>query len=69
MASAQLWLRQRNGQWTIGWGGATGVCATDSIAELGYLIGAPPQLVDQDEWRDTDFMPIEDPQYFELWGP
>ncbi len=68
-ASAQLWLRQRNSQWTIGWGSPTGVCATDSIADLGYLIGAPPQLVDRDEWDDTEFMPIEDPQYFELWGP
>jgi hypothetical protein len=68
-AAAQLWLRQRNGQWTIGWGGPTGVCATDSIADLGYLIGAPPQLVGKDKWDDTEFMPIEDPQYFDLWGP
>ena len=65
--SAQFWMRRIEGRWTIGWGRATGVCATDSIADFGYLIGAPPQLLDRDDWGETDFMPVDDPQYFELW--
>ena len=66
-AVAQFWMRQRSDGWRVGWG--NGFCASDSIAELGYLIGAPPQLVDLREWPGTDFMPVEDPQYFELWKP
>lgn len=66
---AQFWMRVRDGRWTVGWGTPTGVCASDSIAEFGYLIGAPPQLVDRDDWGGTGFMPVEDPQYFELWKP
>jgi hypothetical protein len=64
---AQFWMRKRNDSWGVGWG--NGFCASDSIAGLGYLIGAPPQLVDLDEWPGADFMPVEDPQYFELWKP
>lgn len=64
---AQFWMRKRGDGWHVGWG--NGFCASDSIAQLGYLIGAPPQLVDLDEWPGTDFMPVEDPQYFELWKP
>lgn len=65
--SAQYWMRRVEDRWTIGWGRPTGVCATDSIGEYGWLIGAPPQLADRDDWGGTDFMPIDDPQYFELW--
>ncbi len=64
---AQFWMRKRDDGWRVGWG--NGFCASDSISELGYLIGAPPQLVDLKEWPGTDFMPVEDPQYFELWKP
>ena len=64
---AQFWMRKRGDGWRVGWG--NGLCASDSIADQGYLIGAPPQLADLDEWPGTDFMPVEDPQYFELWKP
>ena len=63
----QFWMRQRGDGWQVGW--ANDFCASDSIAEEGYLIGAPPQLVDRDEWPREAFMPIDDPQYFELWKP
>lgn len=66
-ASAQLWLRQDRGKWSIEWGDPSGVCATDSNADMGYIIGAPPQLVGHDSWGDASFLPIENPQYFELW--
>jgi hypothetical protein len=64
---SQFWMRKRDDGWRVGWG--NGFCASDSIAEQGYLIGAPPQLVDLDTWPGTDFMPVDDPQYFELWKP
>ncbi len=64
---AQFWMRKRDDGWRVGWG--NGFCPSDSIAQQGYLIGAPPQLADLDEWPSTDFMPVEDPQYFELWKP
>ena len=64
---AQFWMRKRGDGWHVGWG--NGFCPSDSIAQQGYLIGAPPQLVDLEEWPGTDFMPVEDPQYFELWKP
>lgn len=66
-AVAQFWMRKRDDGWKIGW--SDGLCASDSIAGLGYLIGAPPQLVDLDAWPGTDFMPVDDPRYFELWKP
>ena len=66
-ASSEFWMRERNGKWEVGWG--NGFCASDSIGQMGYLIGAPPQLVELDEWPFTDFMPVEDPQYFKLWWP
>jgi hypothetical protein len=64
---AQFWMRKRDDGWRVGWG--NGFCPSDTIAQQGYLIGAPPQLVDLDEWPSTDFMPVEDAQYFELWKP
>lgn len=64
-AIAQFWMRKRDDGWRVGWG--NGLCASDSIAHQGYLIGAPPQLADLDDWPSTEFMPVEDPQYFELW--
>lgn len=64
---AQFWMRLRDDRWSVGWGDPHGVCATDSIADLGHLIGAPAQLVDRDDWGDADFLPIDDPQYFDLW--
>jgi hypothetical protein len=66
-AVSQFWMRKRSDGWRIGW--SNGFCASDSIAQQGYLIGAPPQLVDLDQWPGTDFMPVDDPQYFELWKP
>jgi hypothetical protein len=66
-AVAQFWMSKRDDAWKVGW--SNGLCASDSIAHQGYLIGAPPQLVDLDQWPATDFMPVEDPQYFELWKP
>ena len=66
-AVAQFWMRKRGDGWKVGW--SNGLCASNSIAQQGYLIGAPPQLVDLDEWPGADFMPVEDPQYFELWKP
>jgi hypothetical protein len=66
-AVAQFWMRKRSDSWQVGW--ANGLCASDSIAQQGYLIGAPPQLVDLDQWPAIDFMPVDDPQYFELWKP
>lgn len=66
-AVAQFWMRKRGGVWRIAW--KNSLCATDSISDLGYLIGAPPQLVGLDAWPDTDFMPVDDPQYFKLWWP
>jgi hypothetical protein len=66
-AVAQFWMRRRGGAWQAAW--RNGVCASDSISQLGYLIGAPPQLVDLDAWPDADFMPVADPQYFRLWQP
>ncbi|MCB1379933.1 MAG: hypothetical protein KDK89_16435 [Alphaproteobacteria bacterium] len=65
--SSEFWMRERNGTWEVGWG--NGFCASDSIGQMGYLIGAPPQIVDLDEWPSTDFMPVGDPQYFKLWWP
>jgi hypothetical protein len=66
-AVAQFWMRRADGVWAVGWGQASGVCATDSIADLGHLVGAPPQLVDREDW-DNDSLPfVDDPQYFELW--
>lgn len=65
--TAQFWMRKRGDGWRVGWG--NGFCPSDSIAQQGYLIGAPPQLVDLDEWPGTDFMPVGDPQYFDLWKP
>ena len=62
---AQFWMRKRSDGWHVGWG--NGFCPSDSIAQQGYLIGAPPQLVDLDEWPGTDFMPVNDAQYFQLW--
>jgi hypothetical protein len=64
-ASAEFWMRLRNGTWEVGWSNA--YCPTDSIAYHGYLIGAPPQIVDLDEWGGRDYMPVDDPQYFRLW--
>ncbi len=64
-AVAEFWMRKRYGGWRVAW--RNGVCASDSISELGYLIGAPPQIANLDAWPDTDFMPVDDPQYFELW--
>jgi len=64
---AEFWMRKRHDGWKVGW--SNGFCATDSISQLGYLIGAPPQLVGLDKWPFTDVMPVEDPQYFELWKP
>lgn len=64
---AQFWMRKRNDGWHVGWSG--GFCAGDSIIQLGYLIGAPPQLADLDAWPNTDFMPVGEPQYFDLWKP
>jgi hypothetical protein len=66
-AVAQFWMRRGDDDWKVRW--TNGLCASDSIAHQGYLIGAPPQLVDLDEWPGTDFMPVNDPQYFELWKP
>jgi hypothetical protein len=66
-AAGQFWMRKRGGEWQIAW--ENSVCATDSISDIGYLIGAPPQLVGMDAWPDTDFMPVNDPQYFKLWWP
>jgi len=62
---AQFWMRKRDDGWHVGWSG--GFCAGDSIIQMGYLIGAPPQLADYDQWPSTDFMPVSDPQYFDLW--
>lgn len=66
-AAAQFWMRKRDDGWHVGW--SNGLCASDSIAYQGYLVGAPPQLVDLDEWPGADFMPVQDPQYFDLWRP
>lgn len=60
-------MRKAGGSWGVAWGGPAGVCATDSIADLGYLVGAPPQLVERESWSDDSFFPVEDPQFFELW--
>lgn len=68
-AVAQFWMRKRDGRWSIGWGKPTDLCAGDSIGGHGYLIGAPPQLVELDDWGDRSFMPVDDPQYFQLWEP
>jgi hypothetical protein len=64
---AQFWMRKRGDGWRVGWG--NGFCPSDSIIQQGYLIGAPPQLAGLEQWPDTDFMPVDDPQYFELWMP
>jgi hypothetical protein len=65
---AQFWMHKQRGRWEIGWGTAQGVCATDSIGYLGWVIGAPPQLVDLDDWGEPeDLMPVYDSQYFDLW--
>lgn len=66
-ASSQFWMRKRDGAWQVGWSNA--FCPSDSIVEQGYLIGAPPQLIDRDEWPSVDYMPVGEPQYFDLWWP
>lgn len=66
-AVAQFWMRNAGGVWSIAWGQPSGVCASDSIADLGYLVGAPPQLVDRETWGENDFRPVDDPAFFELW--
>ena len=53
--SHEYWMQTRNGRWTIGLD--NNMCADDSIVDQGDLIGAPPQLVDKDEWREREFMP------------
>ena len=66
-AVSQFWMRKRGTGWQVGWD--NGLCASDSIAQMGYLIGAPAQLAGLEAWPGTDFMPVDDPQYFELWKP
>lgn len=66
-AVAQYWMRKADGQWRIEWGEVNNLCATDSIGYHGWLIGAPPQIVELEEWGEDDFLPLDDPQYFALW--
>lgn len=51
----EYWMRKLDGVWSIGLD--NNLCATDSIVDQGDLIGAPPQLVDRDEWPEREFMP------------
>jgi len=44
----EYWMKKEGSTWTIGV--KSDPCADDSIIELGYLIGAPPQLVGRDAW-------------------
>lgn len=54
----QYWLKKDGGAWTIG--GKNGMCADDSIADEGDLIGAPPQLAEKNAWPEREFMPEPD---------
>jgi len=51
----EYWLQKRDGVWTIGID--NDMCADDSIADQGDLIGAPPQLAGRDAWPEREFMP------------
>ena len=53
--SHEYWMQMRSGLWTVGLD--NNMCADDSIADRGDLIGAPPQLVDKDQWPEREFMP------------
>lgn len=67
-ASAMLFAHKMRGTWEIGWGTPEGVCATDSLAGMGWVIGAPAALIGEQTWGDEDEMlPVYDNQYFDLW--
>lgn len=68
-ASVQFWMHRRDGVWNIAWGRATDLCATDAPSPgNGWLVGAPPQLIDEESYGDDrGVFPLEDPQFFKLW--
>lgn len=53
--SHEYWMQKRGGVWRIGL--KNNMCADDSIVDQGDLIGAPPQLIEKDEWPAREFMP------------
>jgi hypothetical protein len=57
-ATHEYWMRKRNNAWVIE--RMNHMCADDSIIGDGDLIGAPPQLVDKDEWPERETMPAPD---------
>lgn len=67
-ANAQAWMHLGETGWEVAWGGVSTLCATDSIAGQGWVVGAPPQLTDIDSYGDDPMLfPVDDPQYFDLW--
>jgi hypothetical protein len=67
-ASAMLFAHKMRGAWEIGWGTPEGVCATDSLAGMGWVIGAPAALIGEETWgEDNEMLPVYDSQYFDLW--
>ena len=53
--SNEYWMKLEGGAWKIGV--KNDVCASDSILQEGDLIGAPPQLIGNDAWREREFPP------------
>jgi hypothetical protein len=68
-ANAQFWMHKHNGVWRIAWGLVGDLCATDApSAGQGWLVGAPPQLIDEESNGDErGVFPVDDPQFFKLW--
>lgn len=61
-------MHKQRGRWEIGWSTMRGVCATDSIGNLGWVIDAPVQMLDHEDWGEhDDLMPVDDPQCFSPW--
>ena len=54
----QYWLKKDGGAWTIGV--KNGMCADNSIADEGDLIGTPPQLAQKNAWPEREYMPEPD---------
>ncbi len=52
----EYWMKKEGAVWTIGL--KNGMCADDSIAQQGDLIGAPPRLVDEDAWPEREDFPL-----------
>lgn len=53
----EYWMKEVGGIWTIGL--RNQFCADDSIADMGDIIGAPPQLVGKTHWDPRLEYPVD----------